>query len=754
MGTSDFVLYFGWPWGWLTVLAGALALAAGTWGASRWLSGLVSIRKRRLVLWTLRGAALLLLALYALQPFIRTYKPTEDTTPVTVMLDKTGSMNLPGMQNGTLREELARKAVEELTGPFRKNGIPVKISSFGGEGEPAGTDLARAVDSAAGDNTIVILVTDGAHNAPSDTTAAATSLRGRGGVVHSVLIGDETLFDIGIKQVRIDRRIGLHTEIEVTVNVFTKGAGDRALKAQIKDADGKVVAEKIFRSSGTENEVAMRFVPIGEGLKHYTLELPVIEGEIVKENNSAPIAFEVANRKLKVLYMEGSQYRRPGRELWEHQFLQQALEEDPDIQVTPLLRDESSQAPAAGVSWVKHPTKGYPRTRRQLFEYDVIISSDIDIEYFTTDQLAWTVEFVGKHGGGFAMVGGWTAFGPGGYDNSVIDKMLPVDMLGRYEHYVENEEFHWRLTPDALSHPIMIIDSDPTRNKEIWDKMPAFFGHNRVERAKPAAIVLAVHPTDRNLYGPAVILAVQDFGNGRSLALTTDTTAGWGEAFEDEWGENGDNRYFRAFWKNAVRWLATYRINFPERHLTIETTRVTAHPGERLAVTMNARDGDFEPTDKITGTKLEIVPAGGGAVAVLDKLQWRKAESTSAASVTGIFRTEIEAPPPGTYMLRATANVDGVGEVSDSMGLAVSEVDVERAEPLVRRDVVTKMAEITGGRVVTSAEAGDLARSIMREPVFKRHFEHIELFYWWPVLAAVIVLLCIEWALRKRWGAA
>ncbi|GAF95210.1 unnamed protein product, partial [marine sediment metagenome] len=161
------------------------------------------------------------------------------------------------------------------------------------------TDLARAVDAAIGDGALVILVTDGGHNAPTDPAAAALSLRGRGGVLHAVLTGDEKLFDIGIRDVHVDRRIGLHTEVEVRAVVGTRGAGDRALKALVKDAEGKAIAEKPFRTTGAETEVALRFTPLGEGLRKYLLELPVITGELSNENNSVPLAFEVVNRKLK-----------------------------------------------------------------------------------------------------------------------------------------------------------------------------------------------------------------------------------------------------------------------------------------------------------------------------------------------------------------------------------------------------------------------------------------------------------------------
>ena len=52
------------------------------------------------------------------------------------------------------------------------------------------------------------------------------------------------------------------------------------------------------------------------------------------------------------------------------------------------------------------------------------------------------------------------------------------------------------------------------------------------------------------------VFSCETYGKGRTFGMTTDTTADWGTFFERDWGENGDNRYFRKFWRNIVYWLA------------------------------------------------------------------------------------------------------------------------------------------------------------------------------------------------------
>ena len=66
--------------------------------------------------------------------------------------------------------------------------------------------------------------------------------------------------------------------------------------------------------------------------------------------------------------------------------------------------------------------------------------------------------------------------------------------------------------------------------------------------------------------------------------MATDTTRDWGMDFERIWGE-GDNRYFRKFWRNVVKWLAENSAG-SNRRLQVERRQGDlphrpAHPGCR-----------------------------------------------------------------------------------------------------------------------------------------------------------------------------
>src|SRR5581483_1765574 len=218
----------------------------------------------------------------------------------------------------------------------------------------------------------------------------------------------------------------------------------------------------------------------------------------------------------------------------------------------------------------------------------------------------WTVELVGERGGGFAMVGGHTSFGAGRWDETSWDGMIPVDMSqtpSGPSGTLNDVTLQVRVPPEAESHPIWHILDDPVTNREVLASMPAFYGTNFTDRLKPAATALgfgtvssggsAPRPPgmpQRRMDGAAAssadpgipVFSCQSYGKGRTFAFSSDTTIAWGRDFEQLWGE-GDNRYFRKFWRNVVTWLGENSAN-ANRRLEIDTDRVLYHPGDPIQI--------------------------------------------------------------------------------------------------------------------------------------------------------------------------
>ena len=107
-----------------------------------------------------------------------------------------------------------------------------------------------------------------------------------------------------------------------------------------------------------------------------------LAGEATQENNRVPFQITSRQDKIRVIYMEGTV--SPPEE---YRFIQDALQEDPNIECVSMLVNE--QLAAQPVLYRVHdPSRGFPTARAELFTYDVVICSDIARGAFTPKDAA------------------------------------------------------------------------------------------------------------------------------------------------------------------------------------------------------------------------------------------------------------------------------------------------------------------------------------------------------------------------------
>ena len=324
-------------------------------------------------------------------------------------------------------------------------------------------------------------------------------------------------------------------------------------------------AEIRIRAAGDPPEKSLAVLPItltgspqtyeltilpAEDVHQLVVEVPPLAGEAITENNCVPFEIGTRKKKLRVIYMEGTTGG-------EYRFVRDALVEDPNIECM-AMEVQYQYTRDQRLFRVDDPSRGYPATREELFGYDVVICSDASRNAFTQDQLNWTKELVAVRGGGFAMVGGVTSYGAGQWDQTVWDEIIPVkmgaDLPGNSGRGYVAAPFGVTVPVEVERHPIWRIVDDPTQNRQVLDRIPMFYGANEINRVKPGATLLGLPDRPLPGVGKMPIFACQSFGLGRTFAMMPDTTIDWGRDWERNWGE-GDNRYFRKFWRNVVTWL-------------------------------------------------------------------------------------------------------------------------------------------------------------------------------------------------------
>jgi uncharacterized membrane protein len=754
---------------WLYLLAG-LALAVLLLAARRLA---ISPRLRSWLVLVPRAGALALLLVILLNPVWReeVQLPSEPAQ-VCCLVDASRSMAL---DRPVSRADQARQTLQSidaaLTGADRPRlqlyRFGAQLSLAGDLAQLAPTDdasqLAAALEQLPSRFSrqpprAAIVFSDGAVPDAERLAEVAAAYRKLEIPIHVVPLGDPRLRgDLAIQDLVVPRRAEAGARVPVRAVIRCQGYAGQRVVVEVRPADRPqsepLVALPVTLDDGEQPvELVVEANP-----DHGRLRLTIApqEGEISDENNAAEFQLVERRRKIKVIYMEGTVGS-------EYQWVRDALLEDQDIECLPMTVD-AQYVERPRLARIDDPYRGFPTTREELLGYDCVICSDISQGAFTKEQLDWVVELVGQRGGGFAMVGGHTSFGSGGWDQTVWDQLIPVDMQGGVQGQGwAYQQFTVAVPEEAQTHPIWRIVEDPAQNRQVLERMPPFLGTNYVQRLKPAATVLGVSREEITGMGFMTIFACESYGRGRTFAFAPDSTVDWGRYFESQWGE-GDNRYFRRFWRNVVRWL-TENSASGSRRLRIETDRIIYRAGQPIAVEAQAFDEQLEPTidyeltarlvptnaaaaPPATEAERRSVPLGATASdqayrGELPATAWFDGATATAAELQGVAAREVEviATHQGHEIARATTRVQLLAD------------SPELRQPVPQPDNLELLAEASGGRVLSSPREAVEALSAL--PVREGDVLVARSPLWdspW-LWGAVLGLLGLEWTLRRRAG--
>lgn len=703
----------------------------------------------------------------------------EQRSRLAVVLDKSKSMSIADV--GSTRLDSGRKWLSEQLTPLAPPGVNISTfaldqqlsalqSAAAANATGAVTALADSLESLLAvpspDPLIgVVLVSDGIDNTSKLPEKVARNFRRKGIPIHTVTVGTTNeMEDVILENVQVKRAVPNEAPTRLSLQLRSPGFKGKTAAIQVRGQKG-IVAAKEVKLNGADQRVEIDFTPRDKGFQIYEATITSIKGEWLATNNRRLFGLEVVDPTLRVIYMEGTpQTSSSPKPEWK--YMKDALMSDPNISVKVLYRKLGTDGkylntidtdPETGekIFPVEHPREGFPRTLQGLLEYDVVIHSDIKKESFTPDQLQNIAHLVEQHGGGFVMIGGNSAFGKGGYHQTVLDRIIPVAM--EQENDSQVTPFHMQLPRGALAHPIMNIGTTPEETLKIWtSKFPMLYGFNRVDRAKPGATVLALNPVYNTPFGPGILLAVQEIGKGRSMAFTSDTTRTWGRDFETLWGEpkrpttalserNCDKRYYQQFWVNAIRWLANGKMGRTNNPVTLELAQSYCLPNESVSARIKVRDTEMR---EVANAEVFLtIPSNTGTNTTLRA----RYDATEKA-----YLADIRPNRAGNFVISALARSNNQELGSDRQLLVAEGSDVELADLQARPDFMAKLAKDTKGEHFslekgTGSSAGYV---FARAPEPKVEFRREPLWDKAIYMSVILGIVALEWTIRRMRGLA
>ncbi|AMV32200.1 hypothetical protein VN12_08755 [Pirellula sp. SH-Sr6A] len=720
-----------------------------------------------LALWLIRLSICVVLLLLLLRPGVTFTKQSSPPGTVAILFDESASMGLPsgdgklsrwGQQTGLLnqiwgdREKLGKENSwaafaysERLRQVATAKGIEQSALSLPAEPSGSVTDIAGPLSELMG--------------ASLDSPLSAVIWFGDGSQTQSPAGGDPlqmarrlSQLDIPLYVVGIGPRADSENSRDLSVegvpeqlDVFTKNPVNVLGSVRCRGvANQDVTIRLLMRREGTEpQELArtkvrpvradeaipfqLQVVAPEPGAYEMVVEAIPVEREIVAQNNESTVYLNVRAGGARVLYIEGEAR-------FEMKFIRRALGESPDIDILSLPIN-------------KPPVQKWPVNLREQLSgdvFDCIVLGDVDYRAIEAEGASRLADMV-RNGAGLITLGGYHTYGAGGWGESALREVLPVQIGGATRNSIDGriqlqEQINGpvKVIPRGGSE-ILQIDA-PERNEETWKSLKPLLGANRWAGIKnnPGTVLLAESQNG----DPLIVAGVA--GNGKVLSLAVDSTF--------VWARQGKLAEHKAFWRKLIYWCMRRKAVDEGMEMRMTQRRLFLSQPSELIIDWIAGSQELEMPQNIALHLWKETESG-----VVDL-----GESPLIKRDTGSLRSNFAgAKEPGRYEWRARAIALNGKELESRLPFIVVDRSLESLQPIPDWQLMEQMARLNadaGGELLSPDQMSDVMAQLQSrrkqstETVVENRKLGEGLIDSWTACLVFGLLMIAQWSLRKRWN--
>jgi hypothetical protein len=712
--------------GFAVATAVALLLTVLAFGAA-WLTYRYTLppvpRWQRLLLTALRGTALALTLLLLCEPLLRLVVTRIQTPALAVLIDNSRSMRIrdrlgdrAAILNQLLRAPALNRPPEDarrLAGTFGVT--PGTLAPSFPDSLPLSeeaTDIAgalRALGERREEENIgaLVLLTDGAYTLGQNPLHEAERL---GLPLFTVGIGDSAeQQDVLITNVVTNDLVYGDTEVPVDVTVKSSGYAGKRVDVSLEQNGRELSRTALTVEEGTrEYPVRLSYIPQGDGVQKFTVRVSGLEGELTRENNRRTFFARVLKSRLRILILAGT----PAPDL---SVIRQTLGEQPHLQVR---------------SFTQRMGGGFYEGE---FRQSAVDSADclVLIGYPTAGTAGGMLEVIRT-----AVA---TRHTPILYiDGNVVDEsrlgslgaILPFTATGLspLEQYVFLVP-----SPARRNHPLLAAG---TPGLAAWDRLPPIYRRQGTFRARPESQILGT-VSAQNVPTQEPLLLSRSVNRQKSLAVLGYGLWRWRLMAQ---GNPATGQLLAGFLTSGIRWLTTRDDDRPVKTMTSRDQYTQGEPVEFLGQVYDATSAPVENAE----------------LTVAVQRQDREFTTQLRAIGNGRYEGTMDGLPPGDYSYRAAAVIDGQPLGEDRGKFSVGDLDLEFVDTRMNAPLLRQLADRSGGTAFTPSDIAGLTRALEGLPLFRprevREVTTLELWNWRAMLGVIVLLLGIEWLIRKRSG--
>lgn len=630
-----------------------------------------------------------------------------------------------------LRDAEAKKIWQPTS---RDSALPTSLPKAGGEV----TNLATGIKSVAARDEktrgAMVLLSDGQHNAGESPLEVAKILAGRQMPVFTVGFGSEVRpRDLAVVKTEVPDSVFFEDRARGQITLKDDMPTGQAFTVSIKDGE-TVLWEQRFATEGKNlRKIPFEF-PVSEQVKQrlkaqsadvqlssVPLELQVsvsqLEGDREPANNAGSLRLRALTQKRKVLLLDG-------RPRWETRYLRNLYERDEQWEVNAVIAGTT----AGESGWPRGPTPGtFPADAALLASYDLVIFGEVPRSVFKDDELTWLRDFVANRGGALVFIDG-PRERLKEYADTALGPLFPVE----WKSSATREGItRLVLAERAATLAPFTLASDAAQNPEVWRNLQAPHWIAGATALPSAETLVEAEVGDERR---AAVIS-RPFGAGKVLY----------QAFEDSWRwryEVADEHHVR-YWNQLANWLAELPFAARDKFVSLDAGAITYHPGDSAELRVRLRDGEGRP---VTNTVVDAVLTRDGKKVATIRLS---ADENSG----GLFRGRTAALAPGAYEVSVESAAIAERDSKARVQFKVEPRETgELTQLSLNEELLRQIAATTGGEYLREENIHRLKDLLA--PLSEGRVVESDTVLWqsWWWFLPIVLLLTIEWMIRKRVG--
>jgi uncharacterized membrane protein len=591
-----------------------------------------------------------------------------------------------------------------------------------------GTSLAASIEEVAtghrsGSLAGIILLSDGIETSARQPEAVAHDLGIRGIPIYTLPTGIADPDDVSIRNVIVQDVAFVGDTVPIRVQIRSRGYEKRNTELVVTFNEKEVARENVVLEGGLQYvDVAFDARVRAKGAVSLEIEVQPFMDEATAENNKVARSVRVVNEKINVLCIEGSAR-------WEFRYLRAVLKRDPRINATFIATRAGNELAMHSSDYIAR----FPEDAEDAFKYDLVILGDVDSTFFTPGEFSRLEELVRERGGSLLMLAG-PRYSPSSYQDTAVERMLPVRFNGKDKWRDVGKTVYPVLTPEGRSSLVLTLEMDRDKNDRIWTHVSPMDRIPPLLEARPGASVLATLSDSGARISPYPLISWQRYGTGKCMLMATDRL--WRLRFR-----TGDKYHWRV-WSQCIQFLTLSRLMGEHKQIRMETDRVSYPEGSQVRVYAEVLDDGYEPVlqeryDVYVGVVNDDDEGSNKSRVSL------RPDSTRPGLYVGYYT------PLGAGRYRIQAGEDDL-DYANTIEFQVADIRPELANTDMQIESLQRIAKLSGGKCLKLSEIQELATLLDRTPQETVIRREQSLWDNWFFAILIIGLAGAEWIVRRR----